>query len=194
VCHYNAVEADRLAGALLGKLKAAWGDGANVDTILAEVERQDAEESGHGTRKAETVRRRIRQLDADLAEGMTRLRSIDRSLLDGYQQGLKELQAEREQLEAELHRAEAQPSRGAELREKAEAAAETFRRLDAATAAGEPDLLREVLAEVVAKVEIWFSHEQEGKRTRCRFARALVWLREDVALIYTNATNALAEV
>jgi site-specific DNA recombinase len=188
-CHYNAVDADALAGALLGKLKAAWGDGTNLDAILAEVERQDTEEVSHGKRAAETIRRRMRQLDADLAEGIGRLRSIDRSLLDGYQLGLKVLQAERDGLEAELARAEAGPTRGAELREKAEGALDVLRRLDLAAAAEEPDLLREVLGEAVAKVELWFSHEQVGKRVRCRFAQALVWLREDVALIYTKVTN-----
>jgi hypothetical protein len=188
-CHYNAVDADGLAGALLSKLKTAWGDEANVDTILAEVERQDAEAAGEGGRKAETIRRRLRQLDADLAEGIGRLRSIDRALLDGYQQGLKAIQAERDQLAADLRRAASESTHADELRGKVEGALEVLRRLDAAAAAGEPDLLRDVLAEVVAKVELWFSHEQEGKRTRCRFARALVWLREDVALIYTEVTN-----
>jgi DNA invertase Pin-like site-specific DNA recombinase len=187
-CHYNAVDADALAKALLGKLKAAWGDGANVDTILAEIERQDREEAGQGHRKAETLKRRLRQLDADLAEGIGRLRSIDRSLFDGYQQGLKALQAERDELAAELRRAEAEPTQAAELRGKVEAALDVLRRLDVATAAEEPDLLREVLAEVVSKVEVWFSHESTGKRTRCRFARAPVWVREDIALIYTNLT------
>jgi DNA invertase Pin-like site-specific DNA recombinase len=183
-CHYNAVEADALADALLRKLRAAWGDGVNVETILAEVERQDAAEAAGGHRKAETLKRRLRQLDADLAEGIDRLRSIDRALLDGYQQGLKALQAERDQLAAELRRAADEPSRAEELREKAEGALDVLRRLDGATTAEEPDLLRELLAEVVSKVEVWFHHEPRGKRVRCTFARALVWVREDVALLY----------
>jgi site-specific DNA recombinase len=190
-CHYNAVEADPLAAALLGKLKAAWGEETNIDAILAEVERQDREQAGQGHRKADTIKRRLRQLDADLAEGIGRLRSIDRALLDGYQQGLKSLQAERDQLAAELRRAEAQPDRAADLRGKVAAALDVFRRLDAATAAGEPDLLREVLAEAVTKVEVWFSHEPYGKRVRCRFARALVWVPEDVALIYTMLSGSV---
>jgi DNA invertase Pin-like site-specific DNA recombinase len=190
-CHYNAVDADALAAALLGKLKAAWGDGANVDAILAEVGRQDREEAGQGHRKAETIKSRLRQIDADLAEGIDRLRSIDLDLLDGYQQGLKAIKAEREQLAAELRRAEAEPTQAAELRGKIEGALDVLRRLGAATAGQEPDLLREVLAEVVTKVEVWFSHETTGKRTRCRFARALVWVREDIALIYTMLTGSV---
>jgi transposase len=190
-CHYNAVHADALAAALLGKLRAAWGDGANVDTILAEVERQDAEEAGRGNRKGETIKRRLRQLDADLAEGIDRLCSIDRDLLVGYQQRLKAMKAERDQLAAELRRAEVEPTGAAELRGKVEGALEVLRRLDAATAAKEPDLLREVLAEVVTKVEVWFSHESSGRRTRCRFARALVWVREDIALIYTMLSGSV---
>jgi DNA invertase Pin-like site-specific DNA recombinase len=189
VCHYNAVDADALADALLAKLRAAWGDGANVEAILAEVERQDAAEAQTGGHQVESLRRRLRQLDADLAEGVARLVTIDRSLLDGFQQNLKALQAERDQLAKELARTEAGPTRGAELREKAEAALDVLRRLDLAAAAEEPDLLREVLGEAVAKVELWYSHETQGKRTRCRFSRALVWLREDVALIYMKVTN-----
>jgi len=59
-----------------------------------------------------------------------------------------------------------------------------LRRLDRASTAEEPDLLREVLAEAVTKVEVWFHHEPRGKRVGCAFARALVWVREDVALLY----------
>ena len=84
----------------------------------------------------------------------------------------------------ELRRAADEPSRAEELREKAEGALDVLRRLDGATTAEEPDLLRELLAEVVSKVEVWFHHEPRGKRVRCTFARALVWVREDVALLY----------
>jgi hypothetical protein len=98
------------------------------------------------------------------------------------------LQAELNQLAAELKRAEAAPPQAAELREKVGGALDVLRQLDMASAAAEPDLLREVLAEVVAKIKVWFSHKPYGQRVRCRFAQAVVWVREDVALVCTNVT------
>jgi site-specific DNA recombinase len=191
VCHYNAVDADALADSLLGKLRVEWQGGANLDAIMAEVERQDAEDTATGSRKAEPLRRRLKQIETDLAEGLARLRSIDRALFDGYQEGLKQLQAERQQVEADLRQAEATPTRAEDQRRQVEGALKVLRRLDMATAADEPDLLREVLAEVVTKIEVWFSHEPWGtKRVRCKFAQAPVWVREDVALLYANVRSA----
>jgi hypothetical protein len=87
------------------------GEGTNIDAIMAEIDRQDAAEAGEGGRKVETLKRRLRQLDDDLAEGIARLRSIDRSLLDDYQQGVKALRAERDKVAAELRRAGSEPTR-----------------------------------------------------------------------------------
>jgi DNA invertase Pin-like site-specific DNA recombinase len=192
-CHYNAVAADALADALLAKLRSAW-EGCNLGAIEAELERQYAEEARAGGHKAEGLRRRLRQLDADLAEGIGRLRSIDLKLLDGYQENLKALQAERDGVEAELRREESSPRPAGEIMAKVKKAVAKMQALDSAAGAKEPDLLRELLAEVVAKVEVWFHHERQGKRVRCIFAKALVWVREDVALLYTNLTSAPGEV
>jgi site-specific DNA recombinase len=192
--HYNAVAVDALADALLRKLRGIWGEGTSVDALMAEVERQDAEEAGEGGRKVESLRRRLRQREADLAEGIDRLRSIERSLLKGYQEGLKAIQVERDQVEAELRRAEATPTQAVDQRRQVEAAVDILRRLDAASTAGEPDLLRDVLSEAVDRIELWFSHDTHGKRVRCKFVQALVWVREDVGLLCTNVNNASAEV
>ena len=138
LCHYNAVQADSLADALLRKLRGIWAEGASVDALMAEVERQDAEEAGEGGRKAESLRRRLRQLEADLAEGIDRLRSIDRSFLDDFQERLKAVQAERDQVEDELRRAEGTPTQAADQRRQVEAAVDVLKRLDAAAASSEP--------------------------------------------------------
>jgi hypothetical protein len=42
---------------------------------------------------------------------------------------------------------------------------------------------------VVTRIEVWFHHEPYGTRTRCKFAQALVWVREDVALVYLSVRN-----
>ena len=34
--------------------------------------------------------------------------------------------------------------------------------------------------------------ELQGKRVRCKFARGLVWLREDVALVYAGVSNCMS--
>jgi hypothetical protein len=159
--------------------------------ILREVERQDAEEASRGGHDAEALRRRLRQLDAELTEGYARLVNIDRQLLAGFQKRLKGVQAERDRLAGELARAEAGPSYSKDLKEQARAAVDALKRLDATA---EPEALKELLAEVVTKVECWFVHQKQGKRTRCRFAKALVWLREDVALVYSIVASSSAEV
>jgi DNA invertase Pin-like site-specific DNA recombinase len=189
MCHYNAVEADALADALLGKLRACWGDEFNIEAVRAELLRQYEGEAGEGGRQVESLKRRLRQLKGDLAEGIDRLRSIDRSLLARYQEGLKALQAEQDQLEAELRHAESAPRPAEALLAKVDRAVAKLQELSTAVAAKEPDRLRELLAEVVTKVEMWFSHETQGKRVRCKFARGLVWLREDVALIYEGVNT-----
>jgi hypothetical protein len=48
------------------------------------AERRNSAAGANGL-KAETIRRRLRQLDVDLAEGIGRLRTIDRALFDSYQ-------------------------------------------------------------------------------------------------------------
>lgn len=196
-CHYNAVDADGLAKALLRKLRAAWTRGGNLDKVREEVMRQDAAELKAGDGRADALGRRLRQLDKDLAAGIGRLRSIDPDLLDGYQVGLKALQKEKSEAEAELKRIEDTPDAKEDLLRQVDAAVAVLRRLEAAVdavtgddaGAGAGDDLRAVLSEVVTRIEVWFSHEPYGKRTRCKFLRAPVYVREDVALVYTGVLN-----
>jgi site-specific DNA recombinase len=188
-CHYNAVLADALADALLAKLRTAWGED-NIDTIRDELVRQYTAEAAVGGRKVEGMRRRLKQLDADLAAGIARLCTIDMSLFDGYQANLKTMQAVRDRLGAELRREEATPTPAGDVLRRVDAAVVKMRALSSAAASKEPDLLRELLAEVVERIEVWFHHEPYGKKTRCKFAKALVWVREDVSLLYANVLNA----
>ncbi len=59
-------------------------------------------------------------------------------------------------------------------------------RLQAALRDEDGPALRAVLVEVIDRVELFFEHQQAGDGTRCRFARGLVYLRDDVTIQYTS--------
>ena len=58
-------------------------------------------------------------------------------------------------------------------------------RLDTALRDEDNAALRAVLVEAIDRVELFFDREEAGDGIRCRFARGLIYLRDDVAIQYT---------
>jgi hypothetical protein len=61
-----------------------------------------------------------------------------------------------------------------------------MRRLKKAVKKGDWPTLRELLREMLSYLKLWFHHEPFGKRTHSRYARGLLYLREDAEITCTS--------
>jgi hypothetical protein len=96
---------------------------------------------------------------------------------------------------AELRRIESGEAAGGLEWSIADAAAVLWRLQDAVRDDDAP-LLREVVREMVDRIELHWDHEEKGAKTYCRFERGVVWLRmpEAMSKLSPSASRALQEI
>jgi hypothetical protein len=106
---------------------------------------------------------------------------------------LDQLRAERDELQRRVDGAERQQNGSATDRAQEIAAAiDALRNLRDTFAEADPEHGQELLASLVARIELHFQHKTVGKRTRSRFQRGTIFVRPDPALsshMYTTADD-----
>jgi DNA invertase Pin-like site-specific DNA recombinase len=190
-CQWNGVDADRLGRAVLRKLRSVW---LNPDVLAAtreEIRRQDRAERCGDPERLESLRGRLRALERQLEQAADRvLKEEDESLLPALRQRMKSVVARRDAAAAEVDAlGRADPSAAvADAEAEVDAALALAGRLEDAMTADDLGLLRAVLQETLSYVEVLFNHRPWGKKTRCEFARALVY-RRPLALSAPGSVN-----
>ncbi len=197
VCKRNGVNADALERAVLRKLEALAQDflaPGNVEALRAEIARQDAAEQGRGAGDEKRLRARLADLERKVKQAAGRvLDEEDPRLVPELRAALKARQDERDSAAAELEAAGARPSPAADLEADVDAAVAVMGRLVESLREGDAEALRAVLVEMVSYVELWFRHEPHGTRTRCHYARGLVYRRQDRRLeVHERPTRIVA--
>ena len=119
----------------------------------------------------------------------THIRSIGRNHDDGVggvfghcipNRVVNSLRAERDELQRQLDAAAKPETRSAPKQDQeVEAALDALRRLRETFDAAGPEDLRELLPEIVSKVELNYTHKQDGKRSKNKVTGGTIWLRLD---------------
>jgi site-specific DNA recombinase len=178
-CNYNAVDADALARAVVRKLRERLFNREALETLRAEVRRQDKEALGGADLASLTARLAAAERRLDVAARRV-LEEEDEGAVPALRKHMSAIREERDRLAAEVSAA---TQRGGPQAEDLEAGVEEalaiMGELEAATGAEDNDLLRAVLGRAVAYVELFFDHAPTGggKRVRSRYARGLVHVR-----------------
>jgi DNA invertase Pin-like site-specific DNA recombinase len=194
-CYYNSVDADGLSRAVLRKLRDEVLSPDNLRAAREEARRQDAE----GAREADPAGARRLRRDADrlgeqLAAGMRKMMTIADELLPAFQDELQAVRKERDRLLAEAGRLEGLAAAPANLEALVDGVEAVLRRLDEAEALGEHDLLRDALGALIDRIDVLFTHPPEvpgRRRGRSAFYRALVYLKDDAVLKFSDVCSSL---
>src|SRR5262249_55105937 len=122
----------------------------------------------------ERLRKKIEQLDRDIDRGEDNILRADHTLLPGLSAKLAVWKKEREQLAQEEAKLQ-----GATIAVEAlcKQALHELWQLREALHSDDPKDLRAVLHEVVDRIELFFTHQPQGKRRRSTFSHGTIYLK-----------------
>jgi site-specific DNA recombinase len=178
-CQYNAIDADALAHAVVRKLQERLLNPESLEALRDEIRRQDQEAATGGV-NVTALEARLATLSrsVDLAARRV-IAEEDDALVPALRKQLQAVQREHDELASQLEAIRRQDRPAEDLEAGVEEALALMGRLEKAVEEEDGDLLRDVLGEAVAYVELFFNHEptSTGKRTRSTFVRGLIYLR-----------------
>jgi hypothetical protein len=143
--------------------------------MLAELE---AEKAAGG--RVEGLRRRLAELKAQVEQGNRNLAILPADRLPGVVEQVRKLEAERDQVAAEVERI-ASGRRKQEVAETLARAEQHLWKLREAFEASDPADVRAVLLDQVDRVELDFEHEAGARRNKHTFTGGVIYLRGEEA-------------
>jgi hypothetical protein len=158
---------------LIRTLQEAYLNPDNLARLRREVADQEARERGDGNLRR--LRRRADELGQKIARGNERLVLLPADRIPGVVEQLRGWEREREATLAELARLETDPPSARLERAVADAAAALWRLREALRDEDTP-LLRDVLRQMVTRIELRWDHEQRGSKVFCRVSGGVVWM------------------
>jgi DNA invertase Pin-like site-specific DNA recombinase len=182
-CYSNHVMESKVLGCLIRKLQETMLNPANLARLREELRRQEAERDVARPGQTARLEKRIRELTSKVDKGMERMALIDPDLLTEYAAKVREWKEERDRLATELE-ALSRPAAGPDLDEMVKAAEEQLYRLREAVQEADAGMVRELLREMISKVDLHFSHTVKRRQVRSRITKGVIHLRpqEGVAL------------
>jgi hypothetical protein len=178
-CQCNAVDADRLARAVIGKLRDHLFSPAALEALRAEGRRQ-AEAGAAGGKALAQMEGRLAQLARAVERAARRVvEEEDDALVPDLRRQLKGVRAEHDELAKQVEAARLSQQKPEDLDVLVDEAVAQAGRLEEALTSADSDMLRDVLGEAVSYVEPFFGHEPWGKkgRTHSTFVKGLIYLR-----------------
>jgi DNA invertase Pin-like site-specific DNA recombinase len=189
-CHAHSIQQDKILACLIRKLLDDFLNPDNLAKLRAELRRQaeDARRKDPGLDR--DLRARIADLALKIDQGAERLALVDADLVDAVSAKVRDWRQEKRRLETELELLENGPALAA-LEQEIDRAEAQLWNLRETLASADPSDVRAVLREVVSKVELWWSCEQLPKKTRCTFARGVIYIRRDEHIEHTGISSGL---
>jgi site-specific DNA recombinase len=175
-CGGGFIMESKLLDCLTRKLQDAILDPRNAEKLREEMRRQGEKAVRSRPAKAAGMQSRIDELARKIDAGIERMSLIDHDLLTEYAAKVRAWKAEREKLSADLNHL-INPPEHVNLDEVFHTAERQMYRLREAFAKADPFKVREVLRELVTKVELWFDHRPMKGKTRCIFRRGVIHVR-----------------
>jgi site-specific DNA recombinase len=181
-CGHNSVDEDALVRVLLGKLQERFAAPDARARLRAEVAGLYGRGREGRADQAAKLRGRLEALAAQVAVAARRLLTEDEKLLPALREQLGKMRDEQDRVAAELAALEAQPAAEEDakaLEAKIDAAVALVGRLVELRGRADPAALRDMLGEMVARVELHFEHRQAAGKRRSRLLHGLIHLRPD---------------
>jgi DNA invertase Pin-like site-specific DNA recombinase len=179
VCGYNSVDEEWLFDKVLDVLQEEVLAPGRLEALREEVRRQDEAERGPGA--VDPMKRRLAELEAHITQGNRNLALLPPDRLPGVVAQVREWETERDRLQAELARRQGGGSLEG-LDEAIELCESLLWRLREAARAADPLLLREVIREAVARIELAWERRPHGRRTRYVLKGGVIHLRPQIGV------------
>ena len=195
-CHSNIVREEPFLRAIVRKLQEDLKDPGRL-ARLHQLARQRAEASSKGeSTRAQRLRKRAAELGQMIDQGLERMAMIDADLLADYAAKVRGWKREHETVLRDLEAA-AQPSGGPDVEELLREVKVRAADLEGAFRDADPRKVRQVLREMLVKIELWFDHKQTPRMVKATFRRGVADMRPqrwDVALAdLGNGANPIRE-
>jgi site-specific DNA recombinase len=178
-CKRNGVPEGPLVRHLVRLLQEQFLDPENLQRLRDEIADQEAKERGPANRGR--LLARIEALGREIDQGNENLTILPPDRLPGVIERLRAKEQERDGLQAELSRLDTE-SAARDLEKEIALAESLLWRLQESVKAEDLPLLREVLREMVARVELRWTHKEHGSLTKARFEGGTVYLRASEGL------------
>jgi DNA invertase Pin-like site-specific DNA recombinase len=175
-CHANTVREDVILDRLVEVLQREYLDPARLEELRVEMKAQlrGLLDAGEAAR----LRKLARKLSGQVERGNRNLALLPADRLPGVVAQIRAWEQERDKALARLD----DLGRGeARIAEALAAAERHLWRLRDGLLGGDPQLVKSVIREAVAKVELRFEHDRRGKLVRRRFCGGTIYLRCELA-------------
>jgi site-specific DNA recombinase len=165
-CYSNTIRESDLLDLVVGKMQEEVLSEAAIDRLLVAYRRRLAARQHTVPDTESRLRKQIERLDEQIDQGAERVLAAPVKLVGTIYAKLDKLRAERDRLQAKLNAA-GRPDTGSVAidEKKVEEAARVLRDLREAFSDAESDDLRLLFQALLVKIEVQFSHKQEGDRT-----------------------------
>jgi hypothetical protein len=176
VCGYNAVGEEWLLERVLQVLEEEMLAPGRLESLREEVRRQD--EAERNPTALRPLHERLAELEARITQGNENLALLPPDRLPGVVAKVREWEQERDRLRAELARRKDGSLQG--LEEAIETCEALLWQLREAVGSGDALLLREVIREAVARIELRWERRPYGRRTRYVLRGGVIHLRPQI--------------
>src|SRR5262249_24345598 len=152
----NTVTERQLLNAVFNKLKRDFLSPENIAKLRAEIRRRAEARVKNDPAKAKQLRQQIQDLDRQINQGSERLLLLPADLVADAAAKLREWKEQRRQLQLDLECLEKPVQAVDDLDAWVEAAARQIRTLRENIGKADPAKSREVIHQMVQRVECWF--------------------------------------
>jgi DNA invertase Pin-like site-specific DNA recombinase len=176
-CSFNSIGQKKLLTAIARKVREDLP--RRLDALREEIRRQSGRADADDHTRIVVLEKKLEKPNAQVSRASHRLATEENEdLLPALREALEGLITRRQTADelAALHRP---PAEREEAEARIDAALAELEHLDAAFIEGEPALVREALRALVSHVELFWAHEEKEGQKSCRFARGLMFFRED---------------
>jgi DNA invertase Pin-like site-specific DNA recombinase len=173
-CQRNLAHEGAVLDAVVGELQRTFLDPDNLQALRDEVRRQQEEASR--PQAVEALKRQIADLTRRIDRGNENLAVLPPDRLAGVVAKVREWEAQRTELTAELDRANRR-AEVADLEERIAAAEKALWTLRESIHKADPPLVRSLLRELVERIELRWSHRRTAKTTRGRLEGGVVHVK-----------------
>ena len=178
-CSFNNVVEGSLVEAIVRLIEQRYLSDAALGRLRQTIHKLQAAQAKPDL-DAGIIRQQIKKLDKQIGVGTERVFSAPENLIGSIYAKLDQLKAERDRLQAQLE-SQAKPGKVSsfDLEQKVEAAIEALKDLRQAIRDADPADTRELLRQIVSRIELSFDKHQAGKYTKSTFREGIIYVRPE---------------
>jgi chromosome segregation ATPase len=183
-CNRNIIHQAQLMPFLVEKIQELILAPKNVERLRTKVKQQLSQQSTEHAPNTKALRSRLAALDKDIKAAAAELKRTPDDLYTLAVDDLRELRTKRDRLTAELEALEATvPRPKGDIGKRTDQAIAAIQWLGEGLASADPARVREVLNQIVERIELWFDHEKSAKLTKSYFRKGVIHFRKPTSLL-----------